>query len=68
MSNKNNQRSNVKITDKTYNPISVIVKGTANAILGTNFKYGRTYDYEENGKTKSEYVHSFSEFKEKKKL
>lgn len=63
MSNKK-----IKIKDKTYDPISYLVKGTINTVFGTKLPIRRTYTYTENGTEKREQVHSFSEFKKKKNL
>jgi len=64
MSNKK-----IKITDKTYDPISYLVKGTINTVLGTKLPIRRTYTYEDaNGNVKKEQSHSFTEFKKKKNL
>ena len=63
---KNNK---IKITNRRTNVVSAVVKGTANAVLGTKFKISREYDYLENGKQKSSgKVYSFSEFKKKKRI
>lgn len=62
-------KKQIKITNRRTNVVSALVKGTTNAVLGTNFKISREYDYLENGKQKSSgKVYSFSEFKKKKNL
>lgn len=62
------KKPKIRIKDKSYDPISYIVKTPINALLGTNFKVRRTYTYEENGVEKREQTHSFSEFVKKKNL
>ncbi len=60
-------KKNIKIKDKSYDPISYVVKGTVNTLFGTKLPIRRTYTYTDgNGKDKSIQTHSFSEFKKKK--
>lgn len=64
-SNQEGKKSEIVITDKSYDFISVVVKFIPKEFLGMDLKYRRNYEYTEDGEKKSESVHSFSEFRDK---